>query len=546
MFGFGLITAPTSNSGTLEARGGLLGLGGSLTGNGVLQVDADSTLELSGASTEEATFAGVGATLKLDAPTTYAGTIDAFGPGDAIDLVGVAATDPVLNGSTLTVDLQSGGTLSYPVPGIAGTPILEARSDGGTGTDIVIFDAAQASNHSPEPVVMPNEHVGGTVTQAVTLTNASPANGAFENLDAAMGSPTAGITATGSFSGLAPGDTDSTDLLVGINTGAAGVETGTATITLFSDGTGLDGIGLTALPSQIVNVSGTVYREATGSITVPGTVYLHIPQPGTAGSIQPQSVEEFVFEPLTVTNTDPADGFSESLLATTGAGGTIEVAPGTSDATALGYAILLPKAGDTAGVNTGSVTVDLQSDGQGIDGLGITDLGTVSVPVSWDYINYATAAVEQTARRRHIYPNRHQHLHIELRHGRTGNGDANCRPGGAERRQPADRSDVRQLCVCRYGRIYQRWLWRVQWPRRRTGGYGAGGQPVHCPGGQLRGNRDHGGQRHQCGRLHGHAHSGHSDNLRFGCRNGKDPGLDRRQRHQRRQPGQLGRHDIRP
>ena len=88
----------------------------------------------------------------------------------------------------------------------------------------------------------------------VSITNTAANDGFSEKLDASLGGATAGITAAGSFNLLAPGSTDSSSLVVGMNTASAGHKSGTATITLNSDGTGTSGLGLTPLSSQIVNV----------------------------------------------------------------------------------------------------------------------------------------------------------------------------------------------------------------------------------------------------------------------------------------------------
>jgi hypothetical protein len=62
----------------------------------------------------------------------------------------------------------------------------------------------------------------------------------------------------GSFTGLAPGSTNSTSLGIGINTTSVGIQNGTATISLVSNGAGSSGLGLTNLPSQTINVTGQV------------------------------------------------------------------------------------------------------------------------------------------------------------------------------------------------------------------------------------------------------------------------------------------------
>ena len=143
------------------------------------------------------------------------------------------------------------------------------------------------------------------------------------------------------------------------------------------------GNGITALPGQTISVTGTVYREAVASIA-PINEVIHVGDPGSAS--------------LTVANTDPADGFSESLQASivgaTGftAGGTHGlIAAGSTDLTSLGVTFSTA----AAAVISGSVQVDLKSDGTGTSNLGVTDLGTVNIPVNVTIDNPAKAVIEE-------------------------------------------------------------------------------------------------------------------------------------------------------
>ena len=105
-------------------------------------------------------------------------------------------------------------------------------------------------------------HVGDAVGQALILTNNAPDNGFSERLNAGFDGTTGGATAGGSLSGLAPGATDQTSLVVGIDTSTAGAKSGTATILLESDGASSSGLGTTALPSETVHVGAQVNHFA--------------------------------------------------------------------------------------------------------------------------------------------------------------------------------------------------------------------------------------------------------------------------------------------
>ena len=134
-------------------------------------------------------------------------------------------------------------------------------------------------------------------------------------------------------------------------------------------------------------VFGNVYRAAAAAAIAPISKTVH--------------VGDTVAPSLTISNTDPADGYSENLLATltavpagvsiSGSGATPDIAAGASDSS-LGLSVSTA----AAAIITGNATVALTSDGgtgaSAIDGLGQLSLGTVQVPVSVTVDNYAVAA----------------------------------------------------------------------------------------------------------------------------------------------------------
>ena len=138
--------------------------------------------------------------------------------------------------------------------------------------------------HSPEPVDFGIVHVGDVVTQAVSISNTATNDGFSERLNGSIGSPTTGITTnSGAFSGLVPGDTNSTSLSVGVDTATAGAKSGTATIELVSSGAGTSGLANTALASQTVNVLATVNNFAVADVVKTGGV----------GTLTPTGAHEF-------------------------------------------------------------------------------------------------------------------------------------------------------------------------------------------------------------------------------------------------------------
>jgi RHS repeat-associated protein len=241
-----------------------------------------------------------------------------------------------------------------------------------------VIAPAQATVATPT-ILFPNVRVRTLESRTITVTNSALQPAA--NLDVTM-TAGPGALASGSVSQLARGASDDADLSAGLATDTAGLQTGMVTLSLFSDlGNGVE---VPALPSPTITVSGSVYREAAGAIA-PSQAIVHVGDPGT--------------ENLVISNTDPADGFSEglraSLISSSGAisasgGPTGLIAAGSSDSSSLtaGFSTA------AAGTDQGSVVVDFQSDGTGTSGLAAVDLGTSDIPVAVTVNNYAQASIE--------------------------------------------------------------------------------------------------------------------------------------------------------
>ncbi len=242
--------------------------------------------------------------------------------------------------------------------------------------DIVdsVTAAATPTVNTPTTIIFPNAHVGATDSQHVSVTNSAAAGAA--NLDVTL-TASGEATASGAISQLAPGATDATDLSVGLNTSAAGPQSGSVTENFVSD-LGGGNTSPIALADPYIDVFGGVYRLADPSIlSNPLTVHV-----GDSGD-----------QTLTITNIDPSDGYSENLIATvvgttgalTASGTTGDIAPQADGTIAVKFSTA------TAG-SVGTVTLDLKSDGTGIDGLGMTDLGDVTIPVAVTSGNVPAAA----------------------------------------------------------------------------------------------------------------------------------------------------------
>jgi hypothetical protein len=140
LVGFGVVDATTTaNSGVIVASGGTLTVDNAIGGSGGVEIDANATLALdaSTASGAPATFEGAGATLILESPASFAGTVGGVGLDDTFDLVGVTANRASVNGSDQLVVTDNGTTVdTVQLSGTnSGRYFLPVAVSG--GTDIV-------------------------------------------------------------------------------------------------------------------------------------------------------------------------------------------------------------------------------------------------------------------------------------------------------------------------------------------------------------------------------------------------------------------------
>ena len=138
--GYGTVGGAVSGDVDINATGGILKIQGSLAADqGHLDIGSGTTLELGNSAPVGApiSFQGSPATLKLDAPTAFTGTIRDIVVGDEIDLAGITASSASYSGTTLTINETNGQQLIYNnVSGnVAGDPVNVA-SDNNGGTDV--------------------------------------------------------------------------------------------------------------------------------------------------------------------------------------------------------------------------------------------------------------------------------------------------------------------------------------------------------------------------------------------------------------------------
>ncbi len=193
-------------------------------------------------------------------------------------------------------------------------------------------------------------------------------------------------TVAGSVGDLQAGSNDASGIAVGLNTGTAGVDYGEVLVSPVSDASG----GATmALAGTVIDLFGDVFRPADAVVPAV-TIYSQVSSPGTVA--------------LTVSNGDPADGYSEALIAaltgTSGgigignAGPTGDIAAGSSDQS-LTLTYSTAQAGTIAGTATVAATSDGGTGAGSIDGLGTLALAPVDVPVNIAIDNLAQVGFEE-------------------------------------------------------------------------------------------------------------------------------------------------------
>ncbi len=216
----------------------------------------------------------------------------------------------------------------------------------------------------------------------MTNTNISPA-GFQEGLDAGYvaSSGTGGASASGTITNLSAGSSGT--LNAALTAGGAGVQSGTVTIGLTSNGT-IDGLSSTALAAQNVTVQASGYREAN-PLLAPSAITLN----ARVGDAAPSAA-------LTVTNSSP-DQYTEGLAASLGSA----TGPFTNNGGAItglaaqgvdGSSLKVGMSTATSGSFTGTQTVSFTSDGV-IDHATAASVGTGTVNLTGNVYTTAVANV---------------------------------------------------------------------------------------------------------------------------------------------------------
>ncbi len=329
-----------------------------------------------------------------DSATNNGGTITGgLGSGIAGGASNSSAMSVGVN--TSNAGLQTGKvTLNYVSNG-TGTSDLGNTSVGSQTIDVSGNVYQKAAGLAQSPAQVANQRIGGNNTTALTVSNNTTfGTGYVEDLNASVGG-TLGATASGSLSKIIAGRNNLQSgigsILAGVDTTSAGAKTGTVTLNYETAGTvnGFsNGLGTLGVGSQDVTVTGNVYQVAQA--TLPTTVDLGKFHVGTG-------FPTTLSQAITIGNTLVASGFQEGLNVTAnGTSGQATVSGGPITNLAAGStsnALSLGLSGLTAGVNGGTATLALATNGSGTSGLGVLSQGNANVNVTGTGYNLASSNV---------------------------------------------------------------------------------------------------------------------------------------------------------
>jgi len=187
---------------------------------------------------------------------TQSGSFSQLGPlatNNSSLTVGINTQFSGARTGTVTLNLESDGTGSSELD----LASLVPQTINVSGN---VYNFANASVVGP--VNLPNVHVGDLSQQAISVENDIIDDGFSESLNVQFIGMTGDAFGTGTISLLAPQMTDSTSLVVEVNTATAGSKSGTVTRQNESEGMGTSGLGITLRGAPFTTITGDVYRLA--------------------------------------------------------------------------------------------------------------------------------------------------------------------------------------------------------------------------------------------------------------------------------------------
>ena len=270
----GAINFNVTNLSAIEASGGTMVVTGPIGPSVVTSffIDANSTLVIGGAANSEYSFSGSNATLTLESPSTFTGTLAGLAIGDTIDLANTAISSAAVSGKTLTIDESNGGVLNFNLAAtLSSGEAIQVASDDLGGSDLIIQTAAPYSDFFNAAGALSNDMTNNapasqissdginvyttTVAGAIGTLGGSNWEAAYDNSSQAattvyadFGFPNDTLSlfdtiVAGTVGSIASGASQSTyqNILQAAGTLATDIENGAATTQLQSDLSGLYG-----------------------------------------------------------------------------------------------------------------------------------------------------------------------------------------------------------------------------------------------------------------------------------------------------------------
>ena len=385
--GYNVATGAASPTGPINLGNFHVGVSGGAVPQ---SVNIDVTNQAPATFSEQLGIASANVDNAAFALTNNLGTNLVDGGSTATGALNIARTGGAagLNTGTIAVQYTSDGTNT------SGLTAIDSNSQNIT-VNATGYNLAQSSIVGP--INLGVLHVGdngGSVTQALSISNIAAAGAFTEGLDSSFGSYTnngGSLTPTfsGSITNLAVADGASTAMTVSLSTLTAGTVNGNINIQQASNGT-ISGLANTALADQNPSVSGSVIA----TITNLAVAQINNAQPIDFGNVRVGTV--LSPQTVSVTNAAPVSAFSEGLIGSaTGTTGTGIIATGgfgsPGDSLAAGDTNPPNPAGSgsitvsidttSAGAKSGNAVLNFQSDGTAFSGGTVTDLGNTNVAV---------------------------------------------------------------------------------------------------------------------------------------------------------------------
>ncbi len=361
LFGFGTVNIRPTNSGTIRSTGGNLAFSDGIQGgSGTVQVDAGSTLDLSGGTT-----ASSSADFLHQNGNLFLGTKNFSAGADYIN-----ANSGVGNSFAPRANVSGSGAI-LAVGGTGQTLTGGGVTGGATATPVLAFGKVHVGDATTQTYQINNTGATGSRLRGAIQTAANGGNLTDPRLSGA------GVTAA-NFGSIPPAGT-SGGLGVTLTASSAGALTGQAVRVLNN----FDNVA-----DQTLSITGAAYRYAA-----PGS---HSPAPVTFGNFHVGDTAPSQL--LTLANQATNDGFSESLNAsigsatggvTTNGGSFTALTPGSTNGSALAVGI----GTGSAGSKNGTATISLTSNGAGSSDLGLSPLTAQTVTVTGAVFRYAQAQI---------------------------------------------------------------------------------------------------------------------------------------------------------